>query len=62
MQLVVIESLMRVVCPESRWAERLVRLLDANPDVSRPHMGFPEGWEDEPFWRDAVLAAHGGMA
>lgn len=62
MQLVVIESLMRVVCPESRWAERLVNLLDANPNVSRPHMGFPEGWENELFWRGAVRAAHGGMA
>lgn len=59
MQLVVIESLMRVVCPESRWAERLVRLLDANPNVSRPHMGFPEGWEDESFWIGSIAAVRG---
>lgn len=45
MQVVVIESLMRIVCPESRWAERLLRLLDALPEVSRPHMRFPAGWE-----------------
>lgn len=62
MQLVVIESLMRVVCPESRWAERLVRLLDANPGVSRPHMGFPEGWEAEPLWHGAVTTVRGGVA
>ena len=57
LQLVVIESLMQKVCPESRWAERFVQLLDRNPQVSRPHMGFPPDWETEAFWNDAVKAA-----
>lgn len=60
LQLVVIESLMEKVSPESRWTERLVTLLDRYPQVSRPHMGFPPAWEAEPFWRDAVLAARDG--
>lgn len=51
LQLVVIESLMRVVCPESGWAERLLHLLARYPHISRPHMGFPPGWENETFWR-----------
>ena len=54
LQLVVIESLMQVVCPESRWAERLVMLLDRYPQVSRPHMGFPTHWDQERFWMPAV--------
>lgn len=62
MQLVVIETLMQVVNPESRWAERLVRLLDAHPQVSRTHMGFPHGWEQEAIWRNAVQAARGVAA
>ena len=62
LQLVVIETLMQVVCPESRWAERLVRLLDRYPKVSRPHMGFPLDWDKEAFWKVAVTAARGGAA
>lgn len=62
MQLVVIETLMQVVNPSSRWAERLVRLLDAHPNVSRLHMGFPPGWEREVLWAAAVQAARGGAA
>ena len=62
MQLVVIETLMQVVNPESRWAERLVQLLDAHPHVSRAHMGFPHGWEQEVIWRNAVQAARGVTA
>lgn len=58
-QLVVIETLMQIVNPESRWAERLVQLLDAHPQVSRTHMGFPPGWEEEAMWRKAVQAARG---
>lgn len=54
--LVVIEALMQVVCPESRWAERLLHLLDRYPQVSRPHMGFPPDWDKEAFWDNAVTA------
>ena len=62
MQLVVIETLMQVVNPESRWAERLIRLLDAHPQVSRIHMGFPPEWEKEAMWRNAVQAVRGVAA
>lgn len=62
MHAVVIESLMRVVNPGSSWSERLVRLLDQHPHISRPHMGFPADWERELFWRDAVRKARGGAA
>lgn len=53
LQLVVIESMMRVVSPDSGWAARLLQLLNRYPSTSRPHMGFPPGWEHEPFWRTA---------
>ena len=61
LQLVVIESLMRVVSPASQWAERLVALLDQYPHVSRPHMGFPGHWDTEPFWQAAVNSAREGI-
>lgn len=60
LQLVVIESLLRVVSPDSRWAERLVRLLDRYPWISRPHMGFVPNWDREAFWQAAVSSAREG--
>ena len=62
LQLVVIETLMQQINPESHWAERLVRLLDANPQISRIHMGFPPFWEHEALWQPAVQAARGAAA
>lgn len=61
LQLVVIETLMRVVSPTSQWAERLVVLLEQCPQVSRPHMGFPADWEGELFWCAAVKSAREGV-
>lgn len=50
MFVVVMQSLLNVVSPKSRWAERLIDLLDRYPNVSRWHMGFPEDWQSDPFW------------
>jgi abortive infection bacteriophage resistance protein len=49
--LAVIESLLRVVNPESTWHWRLKKLMDRYPAVSRAHMGMPNNWADDPFWR-----------
>ena len=54
MQWVVMETLMRVVCPESRWSKRLVQLLRQHQQVSLFHMGFPKDWEQQAFWRSIV--------
>ena len=51
MQILVLASLMRVVCPESGWAGRLMRLLESYPMVSGLHMGFPDDWQALPFWQ-----------
>lgn len=61
MQVVVIETLMRIACPESRWAERLLQLLASNPQISRAHMGFPEDWMRQPFWQAVVTKQQGAM-
>lgn len=57
MQWVVIESFMRVVSPNSEWSQRLLQLLDEYPQISRRHMGFPDGWEQQDFWLP-VIASH----
>ena len=54
LQIIVIESMLRIIIPDNCWASRLINLLDRNPSVSRPHMGFPENWDSEPFWRNAI--------
>ncbi|MNR39360.1 hypothetical protein D3C85_1575670 [compost metagenome] len=56
MQWVVIESLMRVVCPESEWSKRLLHLLDQHPHISRRHMGFPDDWMQQVFWQPVVVS------
>ena len=50
-QLIVIEFLLQVVNPESTWHWRLKALMDRYPNVSKAHMGMPENWAEDPFWR-----------
>ncbi len=57
MQVLVIESLLRVVSPASHWSIRLVQLLARYPAVSRAHMGFPADWLTLPFWQSVAAAA-----
>lgn len=57
MLLVVIETLMRVACPDSRWSVRLMHLLKEYPAVSQAHMGFPTDWQQQAFWQPVVKAA-----
>ena len=49
--LVVIETLLRVANPESTWRWRLKELMERHPGISRAHMGMPEDWMEDPFWR-----------
>lgn len=49
--LVIIEYLLRQINPGSSWHERLYCLMRDNPGVSKPHMGMPDDWHTDPFWR-----------
>lgn len=49
--LAIIETLLQSVNPESTWHWRLKDLMDRYPDVSRAHMGMPDDWDGDPFWR-----------
>ena len=51
MQCVVIETLLKVVCPDSSWSLRLMQLLEEHPNVSRLNMGFPQNWDQQAFWQ-----------
>ena len=54
MQLIVVESLLQMTNPGSNWSSRLIKLVQQNPHISRPHMGFPSDWEQEPFWQKSM--------
>ena len=49
--LTVIETLLRKINPSSTWHKRLFNLLQDHSEVSRAHMGMPEKWDEDPFWR-----------
>jgi len=47
----ILEYLLQEVNPSSTWHMRLKELMDRNPQVSKAHMGMPDDWADDPFWR-----------
>ena len=49
--LVVIEYLLQAANPESEWHKRLYDLMQKHPNVSKAHMGMPEDWHEDSFWR-----------
>ena len=49
--LVVTEFLLKRVNPSSDWHGRLFALIQKHSKVSKAHMGMPEDWHKEPFWR-----------
>lgn len=50
-QAVMIEALLHVVAPGSRWGDRLADLLAQHPKVRLDRLGFPEGWQQRAVWQ-----------
>jgi abortive infection bacteriophage resistance protein len=48
---VVIHDLLRIIAPGTTWHQRLAPLLNSCLVADRRAMGFPNGWEQEQFWR-----------
>ena len=46
----VIHHLMKMIADDSGWVQRLAVLIRERPGVPLSAMGFPEDWEDDPFW------------
>lgn len=49
--LVILEYLLQTVNKESQWHLRLHELLQKHPSISKTHMGMPDDWFKDPFWR-----------
>lgn len=48
--LCILNHLMRQVSPNTSWDKRLRGLLAEFPEVDLRAMGFPEHWQQDPFW------------
>jgi len=42
------------VAPQSRWADRLHKLLSDSPRIPLVSMGFPANWRECPIWKHAA--------
>jgi abortive infection bacteriophage resistance protein len=49
--LCVIKYLQNTVKPTNTFAQRLRNLIHNYPIAPPSQMGFPEGWEEDPFWK-----------
>lgn len=50
-QAVMIEVLLKVVSPDTRWGNRLAGLLAEHPKVRAKRMGFPADWVGRAIWQ-----------
>lgn len=48
--LTILYFLLKQVAPQSRWKDRLAKLLDNHPDIPIRFMGFPAHWQELPLW------------
>jgi abortive infection bacteriophage resistance protein len=46
----VVNVMMQYANPNSDWKYRLKEHILSNTEISTEHMGFPENWEEDPFW------------
>ena len=50
-QAVMAEVLLKVVSPDTHWAQRLADLLAEHPRVRADRLGFPADWRNRPLWK-----------
>jgi abortive infection bacteriophage resistance protein len=49
--LTILKYLLPYTAPQSKWSERLGKLLKAYPVIPKKLMGFPENWKECPMWK-----------
>ena len=50
-QAVMAEVLLKIVSPDTHWAQRLADLLAEHPKVRADRLGFPADWRNRPLWK-----------
>ena len=49
--LTILKHMINIICPQSKWKQRLYDLLDEYPDIPRLNMGFPVNWKENNIWK-----------
>ncbi|MEJ8433414.1 Abi family protein [Xanthomonas oryzae] len=52
--LCILALLLRQVSPDTRWDRRLLHRLNGLRQLDTRQMGFPENWQTDPFWPQAI--------
>lgn len=52
--LCILALLLRQVSPDTRWERRLLDHLNEFRQLDTRQMGFPENWQTDPFWPQAI--------
>jgi len=50
--LVMLGYLLAVISPGTTWRRRIQQLILESPRINPSAMGFPDGWNYMPFWKD----------
>ena len=45
---------LKVISPDTTWARKLSRLIEAHQDIRISDMGFPENWKERELWKNFV--------
>lgn len=48
----IIQHMLQFVAPQSQWPERLKALLKKYDEIPLRQMGFPDHWQEIPFWKN----------
>lgn len=49
-QIIIIKLLLKNICPESNWSDRLFNLFNQYHTVSKSVMGFSDNWQQDRIW------------
>lgn len=46
----ILQYFMVQISPHDDWLKQLIELLNSYSEIDQKMMGFPENWQDDPFW------------
>lgn len=52
----IIHHMLSILADDTGWASRLKELISQRPGVPLSAMGFPEEWDQAPFWTSALVS------
>jgi len=53
--LTILNYLLKIIAPQSRWSDRFLCLLNEYKDIPIKYMGFPDNWKTCPIWKPSDM-------